>query len=122
MSRSDLHYADMSNEINPPKKRGCLFYGFLSLAVIALLVVVVAILGYVLVKRTAEAWARDYTDTTPARLEKVEANNKSLKAEKLDAAGEAKAALTLMSTRSPGLMPNPCKADDQRSQRSKNCP
>lgn len=72
MSRSDLHYADMSNEINPPKKRGCLFYGFLSLAVIALLVVVVAILGYVLVKRTAEAWARDYTDTTPARLEKVE--------------------------------------------------
>ena len=62
----------MSNEINPPKKRGCLFYGCLSLVVIALLVVVVGIVGYFVLKNTTERWIRDFTETTPAQIEKVE--------------------------------------------------
>lgn len=72
MSPSDSHYACMSNEINPPAKRGCLFYGCLSLAVIALLVVVVGIAGYFVLKNTTERWIRDFTETTPAQIEKVE--------------------------------------------------
>lgn len=62
----------MTNESNSPKKRGCLFYGCLSLIIVALLVVTVGILGYFFVKRTAEGWMRDYTDVAPARLERVE--------------------------------------------------
>lgn len=62
----------MSNEINPAKKRGCLFYGCLSLVIVALLVVTVGILGYFLIKRTTEGWVRDYTDAGPATLERVE--------------------------------------------------
>ena len=62
----------MSNEINPPKKRGCLFYGCLSLTVIALLVIVVGIIGYFVIKNVTTGWIRDYTETTPAQIEKVE--------------------------------------------------
>ncbi len=62
----------MSNEINPPKKRGCLFYGCLSLVVIALLVVVVGIVGYFVLKNTTERWIRDFTETAPAQIEKAE--------------------------------------------------
>ena len=72
LSRIDSHYADMADEINPPKKRGCLFYGCLSLVIVALLVVTVGILGYFFVKRTAEGWVRDYTDAAPAKLERTE--------------------------------------------------
>lgn len=62
----------MSNEINPAKKRGCLFYGCLSVVLIALLIVVVGIAGYFFVKRTTEGLVRDYTEASPARLERVE--------------------------------------------------
>ena len=62
----------MSNEINPPKKRGCLFYGCLSLTVIALLVIVVGIIGYFVIKNVTTGWIRDYTETAPAQIEKVE--------------------------------------------------
>jgi hypothetical protein len=62
----------MSNEINPGKKRGCLFYGCLSLVIAALLVIVVGILGYFFLKRTTEGWVRNYTDAGPAQLERVE--------------------------------------------------
>ena len=62
----------MSNEINPPKKRGCLFYGCLTLVVIALLVVVVGIAGYFVLKNTTERWIRDFTETAPAQIEKAE--------------------------------------------------
>ena len=61
MSRSDSHYAAMSNKINPPKKRGCLFYGCLSLTVIALLAIVAGIIGYFVIKNVTTGWIRDYT-------------------------------------------------------------
>lgn len=62
----------MSNEINPAKKRGCLFYGCLSLVIVALLVVTVGILGYFFLKRTTEGLVRNFTEPGPARLERVE--------------------------------------------------
>ena len=62
----------MSNEINPPKKRGCLFYGCLSLTVIALLAIVAGIIGYFVIKNVTTGWIRDYTETAPAQIEKVE--------------------------------------------------
>ncbi len=62
----------MSNEINPPKKRGCLFYGCLSVAILALLMVALGIAAYFFGMRTANGWIRDYTDTAPAEIEKVE--------------------------------------------------
>ncbi len=62
----------MSNEINPGKKRGCLFYGCLSLTIVALLVIVVGILGYFFLKRTTEGLVNNYTEPGPARLERVE--------------------------------------------------
>jgi len=62
----------MSNESNPPKQRGCFFYGCLSLAVLGLLFVVLAVVGYFVVKSTVAKWTNDYTETTPVLVEKVE--------------------------------------------------
>ena len=62
----------MSDEINPPKKRGCLFYGCLSLTVFALLMVILGIFGYYFFKSTSKRWIQDYTETAPAEIEKVE--------------------------------------------------
>lgn len=62
----------MSNESNPPKQRGCFFYGCLSLAVLGLLVIVLGVVGYFVVKSTVARWTNDYTETTPALVEKVE--------------------------------------------------
>lgn len=62
----------MSNESNPPKQRGCFFYGCLSLAVLGLLVIVLGVVGYFVVKSTVARWINDYTETTPALVEKVE--------------------------------------------------
>jgi len=62
----------MSNEINPPKKRGCLFYGCLSVAILALLMIALGIAAYFFGMSTANGWIRDYTDTAPAEIEKVE--------------------------------------------------
>jgi hypothetical protein len=58
----------MSNESNPPKQRGCFFYGCLSLAVIGLLVIALGVAIYLVVK----GWINNYTDTAPASVEKVE--------------------------------------------------
>jgi len=62
----------MSNESNPPKQRGCFFYGCLSLAVLGLLVIVLGVVGYFVVRSTVARWTNDYTETTPALVEKVE--------------------------------------------------
>ena len=65
----------------PPRvRRGCFFYGCLSLVVVGFLVLVLAGLGYYLAKRTSERLVRDYTDTAPALIEKV-----TLAPDKMDA-------------------------------------
>jgi hypothetical protein len=63
-----LQYARVTGQSNPPKPRGCFFYGCLALAVAGLLCVAAIAAVYF--------WARSvlntYTSTTPALLEKVE--------------------------------------------------
>jgi len=66
--RNDLQYARVTGQSNPPKQRGCFFYGCLALAVAGLLCVATAVAVYFWAKSTLNA----YTSTTPALLEKVE--------------------------------------------------
>ena len=66
MARASAQYACMSNESNPPKQRGCLFYGCLSLTVLGLMAIVLGVVAYFWVKSTTARWIRDYTDTAPA--------------------------------------------------------
>jgi hypothetical protein len=72
MARASAQYACMSNESNPPKQRGCLFYGCLSLTVLGLMAIVLGVVAYFWVKSTTARWIRDYTDTAPAPIEKVD--------------------------------------------------
>jgi hypothetical protein len=72
LRRSVPHYAAVTTESNPPKRRGCFFYGCLSLVVIALLAVVAGIVGFFVVKNTAARWINEYTETTPALVEQLE--------------------------------------------------
>lgn len=65
-------YARVSNESNPSKSRGCFFYGCLSLVVIGLLVIVASVIGYFALKRTADRWVNEYTETTPTLVEQLE--------------------------------------------------
>src|SRR5258706_8798135 len=62
----------MNSESNPPKPRGCFFYGCLTLAVLGLLALVLGVVGYYVVKATAARWINEYTATAPAEIEKVE--------------------------------------------------
>jgi hypothetical protein len=72
LARASAQYACMSNESNPPKQRGCLFYGCLSLSILGLLAIVLGVVAYFWVKSTTARWIRDYTDTAPAPIEKVQ--------------------------------------------------
>jgi hypothetical protein len=65
-------HAAMSNATNPPKQRGCLFYGCLSLSIVALIGLALIVGGYFLAKSTANRWIREYTDTAPVLVEKFE--------------------------------------------------
>jgi hypothetical protein len=69
--------AAVSNEQTPPKKRGCFFYGCLSLVVLSLVLVLVAYLGY----RHLISWVvAEYTDTKPVVIESVEVSPAQLQA------------------------------------------
>jgi len=72
LRRSVLQYAAVTNESNPPKPRGCVFYGCLSLAIVALLVIVLGVVGFFVVKSTANKWIADFTETTPTLVEQAE--------------------------------------------------
>lgn len=66
----------------PPKQRGCFFYGCIIASVLAaLLVVLVAVVGYV-GYRVASQVVKDYTDTAPRELPKVELSEEQRKAVK----------------------------------------
>lgn len=47
------------------KKRGCLFYGCLTLAILAVITVLVGYVAYRYTVRAAQNWAAQYTDTSP---------------------------------------------------------
>src|SRR5882724_2413593 len=69
--------AAMNNEQTPPKKRGCFFYGCLSLIVLSLVLVLVGYLGY----RHVITWlVAEYTDSKPEIIESVEVSPAQLQA------------------------------------------
>ncbi len=59
----------MSNQSAPAKKRGCLFYGCLSLAIIALVLAIFVGVGIYFAKRTVDQLVTTYTSTTPEKIE-----------------------------------------------------
>jgi len=61
----------MSNGTNPPKKRGCLFYGCLTLTILAVLVVVMGLVGFFVVRGMYNRAVNEYTSTTPQAIESV---------------------------------------------------
>ena len=70
--RVDLHYARVTDQSNPPKQRGCFFYGCLVLAVAGLLAIALGVAGFFIARSTAKRWINDYTSTAPELIEKVE--------------------------------------------------
>src|SRR4030095_10034853 len=61
----------MSNGTNPPKKRGCLFYGCLAVLVLGIVLVVAGCLGVYFAKRWALRTLYAYTDTNSTPFEVV---------------------------------------------------
>lgn len=78
--RNDLQYARVTGQSNPPKQRGCLFYGCLVLAVAGLLAIALGVAGYFFAKRTANRWINEYTSSTPVLIEKVEYSEAQMEA------------------------------------------
>ncbi len=66
----------MNSDQNPPKKRGCFFYGCLSMIVLSLVAVLLIYLGFRYVGRVAD----EYTDSKPATIETVEISPARLEA------------------------------------------
>ena len=70
----------MNDGSNPPKQRGCFFYGCLSLAIVGLLLIVALVVGGYFLKKTVNRWIADYTDSAPATIEKVEYTREQMEA------------------------------------------
>lgn len=66
----------MNSDQNPPKKRGCFFYGCLSMIVLSLVAVLLIYLGFRYLGRVAE----EFTDSKPALIETVEVSPARLEA------------------------------------------
>ncbi len=58
----------------PPRRKGCLFYGCLTLAILSLAVLVGGGLGLYFLYQKAEAFAEEYTGTEPMDLPEVRYN------------------------------------------------
>ena len=69
MARRPLHTPAMSNGTNPPKKRGCLFYGCLSMVGVGLVIIVVGLLAYYLARQWGIKQLNAYTDASPTKFE-----------------------------------------------------
>lgn len=61
----------MSNGTNPPKKRGCLFYGCLTLIIVGLAVAAMLTIGFFVAKKKLLALVDDYTDPAPQPIETI---------------------------------------------------
>lgn len=62
----------MSAESNTPRKRGCLFYGCLTLAVVVAVVGILGFVGYQFARKSIKEMVAKYTDTAPASFETVQ--------------------------------------------------
>lgn len=69
----------MTNESNPPKKRGCFFFGCLGLVAAVLLGIVILGGTYWFLKKQSSRWIEEYTETTPALVEKLEYSREQMK-------------------------------------------
>ena len=81
----------MSNGTNPPKKRGCFFYGCLAVLVMGIMLVVAGCLGIYFAKRWALRTLDAYTDTnaTPFEVVKYSAAERAELQGRLDAFADA---------------------------------
>ena len=70
----------MSNVPNLPKKRGCFFYGCLTMTILALLGGVLGYVGYRVFKSSTQKFITVYTDTQPVLLEYEEVSPAQLAA------------------------------------------
>ena len=61
----------MANETAPRKQRGCLFYGCLSLSILALVIVLCICVGLYFAKQAFDSLVTDYTDANPAKIEEA---------------------------------------------------
>lgn len=62
----------MSAESNTPRKRGCLFYGCLTLAVVVVVVGILGYVGYQFARKSLNQMVTKYTDTAPTSFETVQ--------------------------------------------------
>jgi hypothetical protein len=67
-----LHYEGVSAEQSPPKKRGCFFYGCLSLIIVSVAGVLV---GYLAIRHVINWLVADYTESKPALIESIEVSS-----------------------------------------------
>ena len=72
MARLGLHTPGMSNGTPPPKKRGCLFYGCLSVAVVAILMAIMFAVGVFVVRKLYVNTVNQCTDAAPTKFEAVQ--------------------------------------------------
>src|SRR5262249_8725299 len=74
------HHARMSapSQTPPPVKRGCFFYGCITLLVVGVLAGLIGYFGYLYVIKASDRLISEYTDTVPATLEKVEVSPERL--------------------------------------------
>src|SRR5437868_3129093 len=61
----------MANDTNPPKKRGCLFYGCLSLTIVSVILILMLCVGLYIAKRTLTKLKDEFTDSAPQTIETV---------------------------------------------------
>jgi len=70
----------MSDPTQTPKRRGCLFYGCVSMVVLLFIGVVLAVVVALNLPKFLTQIALPYTDTAPVQLERVEVSSAELKA------------------------------------------
>jgi hypothetical protein len=80
MSQLVSQYARMNDGSNPPKQRGCLFYGCLTLGIVGLVMIIAGVVALYFAKRTVSGWINEYTDTAPASVPQTEYSSAQLQA------------------------------------------
>src|SRR5213083_990637 len=70
----------MTNQGNPPRKRGCFFYGCIALIVAVLIASVGVVILFRYAQRSLHNAVNAYTDTQPVPLESVDTSPDKVKA------------------------------------------
>jgi hypothetical protein len=70
----------MTNESRPPRKRGCFFYGCLTLIILTLIAAVGGVLLFRYVQTQVRGAVAEYTESQPMQLEKADVSPAKLEA------------------------------------------